>query len=195
MSLRILVADDSSIIQKAINIGFDAYLVTISNVSNLKLAYQEMTQSNFDLLIVDSCLPSGGAAFDLQHVLSKPETPPFIVLSGSFETLKNDVRDFHGKGFSLKKPFELPTLISLVKDKLQLTLISKANANNFALLKDKKSTALGPFESYINAEMPELVQKVVHDYCDQHFKLIAKEVITSEIRRLLEAKSRHLIDN
>ena len=43
-------------------------------------------------------------------------------------------------------------------------------------------------------KLPELVRKAVEEYCDRHFKSLAKEVIASELRRLADEKARHLVD-
>lgn len=47
----------------------------------------------------------------------------------------------------------------------------------------------------IRGELPALVSLAVKEYCEQHFAAIAREVITAELRRLIEEKSRHLVDN
>lgn len=45
------------------------------------------------------------------------------------------------------------------------------------------------------SELPALVKKAVEDYCERHFKSLAKEVIAAELRRLADEKARHLVDN
>ena len=43
--------------------------------------------------------------------------------------------------------------------------------------------------------LPVWVRQAVEDYCERHFKTIAREVITAELRRLADEKARHLVDN
>lgn len=50
-------------------------------------------------------------------------------------------------------------------------------------------------EDSVDDRLPPLVRKAIEDYCDRHFKTLAREVITSELRRLAEEKARHLVDN
>lgn len=50
-------------------------------------------------------------------------------------------------------------------------------------------------EDSVDDRLPPLVRKAIEDYCDRHFKSLAREVITSELRRLAEEKARHLVDN
>ena len=45
------------------------------------------------------------------------------------------------------------------------------------------------------AHMPSWVRQAVEDYCERHFKSLAREVITAELRRLADEKARHLVDN
>lgn len=50
-------------------------------------------------------------------------------------------------------------------------------------------------EDSVDDRLPPLVRKAIEDYCDRHFKTLAREVITTELRRLAEEKARHLVDN
>lgn len=45
------------------------------------------------------------------------------------------------------------------------------------------------------AQLPAWVRQAVEDYCERHFKSLAREVLTSELRRLADEKARHLVDN
>ena len=47
----------------------------------------------------------------------------------------------------------------------------------------------------LTRDLPELVRRVVEDYCERHFKSLAREFIASELRRLADEKARHLVDN
>lgn len=44
-------------------------------------------------------------------------------------------------------------------------------------------------------QLPGLVRQAVEDYCERHFKSIAREIIATELRRLADEKARHLVDN
>jgi CheY-like chemotaxis protein len=50
-------------------------------------------------------------------------------------------------------------------------------------------------EESVDDQLPPLVRKAIEDYCERHFKTLAREVITNELRRLAEEKARHLVDN
>jgi two-component system chemotaxis response regulator CheY len=46
-----------------------------------------------------------------------------------------------------------------------------------------------------NAEIAHVIRSSITDYCAKHFDQIAREIITAELRRLADEKSRHLLDN
>lgn len=45
-----------------------------------------------------------------------------------------------------------------------------------------------------DADIAQQVRAVVEDWCEKHFRTIAREVISAELRRLAEEKARHLVD-
>jgi hypothetical protein len=49
-------------------------------------------------------------------------------------------------------------------------------------------------ESLVRDELPVLVDRAVERYCAEHFRGIAREVLTAELRRLAEEKARYLVD-
>lgn len=62
---------------------------------------------------------------------------------------------------------------------------------------NKKSLGMADsmLSDLLRDELRSMVKAAVLEYCDQHFKALAKEVITQEIQKLTELKSRLLIDN
>ena len=44
-------------------------------------------------------------------------------------------------------------------------------------------------------DLARLVREAVEDYCSRHFSGLAREIITAELRRLADERSRHLVDN
>jgi CheY-like chemotaxis protein len=43
-------------------------------------------------------------------------------------------------------------------------------------------------------EIAQVIKNTVIDYCNSHFEALARDIITAELRRLAEEKSRHLLD-
>jgi len=44
-------------------------------------------------------------------------------------------------------------------------------------------------------DLARLVREAVEEYCSRHFSGLAREIITAELRRLADDRSRHLVDN
>ena len=51
-----------------------------------------------------------------------------------------------------------------------------------------------PPSPLLGDDMAKQVRQAVESYCDRHFRSLAIEVITAELRRLAEEKARHLVD-
>jgi hypothetical protein len=49
-------------------------------------------------------------------------------------------------------------------------------------------------EALVRNELPTLVDRAVERYCVEHFKTVAREALTAELRRLAEEKARYLVD-
>jgi hypothetical protein len=47
----------------------------------------------------------------------------------------------------------------------------------------------------IKNDLPLLVSLAVGEYCERHFGPLAKEIIQAELRRLVDEKTRQLVDN
>lgn len=56
------------------------------------------------------------------------------------------------------------------------------------------SAIINELEKIVKKELEGVVKKAVFAYCEEKFSVLAKEVISAEIRRLLEEKTRLLID-
>ncbi len=62
------------------------------------------------------------------------------------------------------------------------------------LSKEFQDSIQQKLESFIRDDAPVIVRKAVEDFCEKKFAALAKEVLTSELRRLAEEKSRLLSD-
>jgi hypothetical protein len=54
---------------------------------------------------------------------------------------------------------------------------------------------LDDLRELVGEHLPELVHRAVTEYCQQHFKALAREIIAAELRRLADERARHLVDN
>ncbi len=307
MVCRILVADDSSTIQKVIRIGLAAIQTDIKSAGSFLEANKVVDQGGLDLIIADAGLPGISTAGDFIKLVDRAGGVPLIILMGSYEAVKeSDLRDA-GITNIIKKPFppgELPKLVEsltgteragaapagptaaapptnlpragiadipaflladeavAIPDPMAAKKSSTlASMPSFSLSEDafpgmmpptpevepsrkgrpafdSKSTSESPLakpfsappkssfpeektdqlpftsrqtpssspspttqaglsaavEAFVRDELPALVDRAVERYCAEHFKGIAREVLTAELRRLAEEKARYLVD-
>jgi len=50
-------------------------------------------------------------------------------------------------------------------------------------------------QGFLEEEAPALFRKVIEDYCARHFNKLAREILTTELRRLADEKARLLVDS
>ncbi|MCX6119067.1 MAG: response regulator [Proteobacteria bacterium] len=69
------------------------------------------------------------------------------------------------------------------------------------IARHQHQTAAGSGDSFIavaeesvRQQLPHLVNSAVEKYCRDHFKAIAREVLTQELRRLADEKAKYLVD-
>jgi CheY-like chemotaxis protein len=300
MVCRILVADDSSTIQKVIRIGLAGIPCDIRPVASYAEACKATEGGHLDLIIADAGLPGIAMAVDFMRLRERAGHIPMILLMGSYDEVRES--DLRAVGIEniIKKPFppgELPQLVqklmgtsftqslprsdvpasrpkvpmtpppppttplafSLTPDDERTEIFTpKGNPGNqfsgvpsfplgdagghhnpppspeleiglrgrpaFDLTGAEESglrksfssseslkaltnltMASGNFnesntndrlpeavEAFVKSELPALVGRAVERYCAENFKVVAREVLTSELRRLAEEKARYL---
>src|SRR4051812_39255063 len=106
MSRRILVADDSSTIQKVIKIAFARHAVEIVEASSFAEALAVVVRQAPDLLIVDASLPGAQSPDDFARLARDAHGASVLLLFGTYDAV--DEAAFRQAGFPnfLKKPFE-----------------------------------------------------------------------------------------
>lgn len=62
------------------------------------------------------------------------------------------------------------------------------------IIAEKPNNHGGSADDFLRRELPVMVERAVERYCSEHFKGIAREVLTAELRRLAEEKARYLVD-
>ena len=302
MVCRILVADDSSTIQKVIRIGLAAITNEIRAVSSFVEANKVAEPGQFDLIITDAGLPGVSTASDFVRLAERCGGVPLIILMGSYDAVRESDLRAVGVQHIMKKPFppgELPQLVQTLvspsgsrggvpsssgqppKSKMldtaipsapvpfslseeadarwapaQVAMMPGVGVPTFDLEGDSpalgvppipeveparkgrpafadqepsgarpqaRATASNPMagipsmatphlghpemssgspiagvsaamESLVRDELPILVDRAVERYCAEHFRGIAREVLTAELRRLAEEKARYLVD-
>ncbi len=94
-----------------------------------------------------------------------------------------------------EKAIKLPKELGL---DLELELEPKNNTNTLDLdleIPTTKDDLTEELQEAIKKKLPDIIRHIVEEYCAHHFNAIAREIITAEIRRLSEEKTRQLVDN
>ena len=308
MVCRVLVADDSTPIQKVIKIAFSKYAVEIITASSLLEALKESDRVNPDIIIADAGLPGVSAASDFLKLTAKFQNIPIVILMGSYESVRESDLRASSLSHIIKKPFDAMELLTLVEglvpDKFTAAgatppvpkvpappISARQKAENTSAkvdstpdldlgfappmpmteptrkgrpafdassmpgmqsipepvfdlgssiepLQEERPLAFSSsnptrsgvrsaaedaipafssrppvapparstptaanapvtaaqIEEIVRRELPAIVEEAVEHYCREHFKSIAREVLTTELRRLAEEKARYLVD-
>jgi CheY-like chemotaxis protein len=116
MVRRILVADDSSTIQKVIKIGLANLPNDIRSVSSLIEAMKFAQPGQFDLIIAGAGLPGVSAASDFKKLSEQAGGVPLIILMGSYDAVRETDLRAAGIQMIMKKPFPPGDLTRMVQD-------------------------------------------------------------------------------
>lgn len=304
MVCRILVADDSSTIQKVIRIGLSSIPNDIRSVSSMTEAMRAVETGPVDLIIAGAGLPGVSTANDFIKLLEHSGRVPIIVLIGSYDVVRDADLRSAGIQHIMKKPFPPGDLTRLVSELAPNLKVETPNLESTAKMPVGKDVAApswnmhppggilndpamisqsmpqpipdaSPYgaissfdlsesfppptvppqpqtepdrkgrpafelnsqelpktpsvtsplreqvskvvdrappiaeqqvnqsrvsgmsaavEAFVLNELPPLVDRAVERYCLEHFKHVAREALTAELRRLAEEKARFLVD-
>ena len=116
MATKILMADDSTTIQKVIKIALSNVLVDIDEAKNIAELNFHLSKSDYDLLLVDSNLAGIDHISQLADYIKKFKTIPVIILKGTFDPqLTLDFKKFEFE-YILKKPFSTEELKKTIEN-------------------------------------------------------------------------------
>lgn len=120
MVCRILVADDSSTIQKVIRIGLSSVPSVLKSVASYVEACKVAEGEAFDLIIADAGLPGITEVNDFLRLAERAKGAGLILLVGSYDMVREG--DLRAAGIEniIKKPFapgDLPRMVQkLIED-------------------------------------------------------------------------------
>lgn len=114
MSRRILVADDSSTIQKVIKIALSRHAIEIVEAGSYLEALTASQRTQPSMLILDASLPGARGPADFLKLAQEAQGAPILLLVGTYDSV--DESAFRQAGFAhfLKKPFESGDIVSQV---------------------------------------------------------------------------------
>jgi CheY-like chemotaxis protein len=123
MSRRLIIADDSSTIQKVVELFLEPEGFQVRGVGNGEEALELIDAFAPDIVIADTEMP-GMSGYELcERVKANPQTAqiPVIILYSAFNPFDEDRARTSGAGGTLAKPFESQDLLDAVRSLLSGT--------------------------------------------------------------------------
>jgi DNA-binding NtrC family response regulator len=199
--MNVLVIDESATLYKIFKIGLSQSQYRVHHAKSLLEASH--AQSLADIFIIDA----DTATKDLALFLETCNATKTLVLK-SVHT-KADIKSLEKKGYTyfLSKPFDskdiLGALNEMSPDMSPLIAAPEPKASSYTdqsqlMAVDRPILHANPqdqMEAFIVQEAPMIVKEAVRGYCQEHFAKIARSVLTEELRRLAEEKTRSLMES
>ena len=120
MTSRLLVADDSSTIQKIVSMAFEIEDVEVEGIGNGQEAFDRISQFNPDIVLADVGMP-GLDGFELSaKIKESPETSAIkvLLLASDFEEFDEQRYQNCGADNHISKPFKSDDIVAMVKSLL-----------------------------------------------------------------------------
>lgn len=112
--MKILVVDDEQLVRWFLDRALRKSGFDVVAVPNIFEAFRRLEAEKFDMLFVDLRMPEGSGT-ELLEKLERLPVKPKVVVCSAFITAELE-EDFKSKGIcTLKKPFKLDELNSIVK--------------------------------------------------------------------------------
>jgi DNA-binding response OmpR family regulator len=111
---KILLAEDEFEIRQAITDILTEEGVTVIAVKNGALAFQELLNANFDLVVSDIRMPGGDGIALLKEMQNLPSPPPLLFIT-AFADISPEEAIAKGACAILHKPFGLKSLLAAIE--------------------------------------------------------------------------------
>ena len=134
---RVLVADDSEPVQKAIQIALEPYNVEIFEASSYVEALNICKKKSPNLIIADASLTGTDAPKEFKIMSNTAGEVPVLLLEGSFEPIDKEGFAAIGLQSFLKKPFNIEEIEDVIKGQMQINLpVKKHNKEQTQKVED-----------------------------------------------------------
>lgn len=124
---RLLVIDDSTTIQKVVQLAFAKLDLDVSFASSFLEATNEVNSRPPNVVIADSTLPGMKGPEDYSNLRRKLGSTPFIILIGSYDGVSEDGFRSYGFDHFLRKPFEASDLVNCVELAVGHSLVKRSD--------------------------------------------------------------------
>jgi CheY-like chemotaxis protein len=155
---KLLVADDSSTIQKVIKIAFSKYAVKVIEASTFVEALRSAAVDKPDAIIADANLVGAQGPLDLKKIQENAGGSPILVLVGSYESVDQSQLRKHGLQHILQKPFDTRDIINKVVNELKITL--EVTPQRSDMVPPPLSRGITEFSDSLEDASPELLASI-----------------------------------
>lgn len=118
-SSRVFIVDDESKMCESLKFLLEREGLNVETSTNGTEALEVLSRKNFDLCLLDICLPEMNGFYLLEQILQKDPDTPVIMMTGkvsiesAVKAIKKGAYDY------LRKPFEYEDLMKTVKNGLE----------------------------------------------------------------------------
>ncbi len=226
--------DDSTAIQKVVQLAFSEFELDISFSHTIAEAAQLVKRKTYDFMILDVGLDRSEdlvAIKEFYQACQKQSQYVLLLLGSLVQKHEPKLKDIGFKQF-LKKPFQGSQLLDVVRklmgEKLQLKMEAEddkvgehlSEMPPLPMMQSMQRETRGEkafpevdlppapitqkiIESInfkeiakpLEGEIPQHIKNVVEAYCEKYFVKVARDVITEEIRKLAQERSRLFQEN
>lgn len=184
---KILLFSESQTLKKIIEYSLEGSPLDLEHRSHEKVPKPNL--ENCDLIVFDGSLLASSLAEDWEDFLLQVNCP-VVLLDAALEPKPALLKTPTRRRVILAKPFEREHFLRSVKS-LGLNVFAKAIQHG----QEKKSEEV--FDAHnLSSQFQEQIRKealaFVSDYCKSHFRSIAEEILTKEIRRLADERNSFL---
>lgn len=163
MSSRLLVADDSTTIQKIVSMAFENEDVEVEGIGDGQEAFDRIAEFNPDIVLADVDMP-GLDGFELSaKIKESPETSgvKVLLLASDFEDFDEQRYQACGANNHISKPFKSDDIVTMVKsllegdDDVDLEEASPAEQDSAEISEQPQDETEAVFEILENLKVPE----------------------------------------
>ncbi len=203
MTIKMLCADDSNIIQKSIRIAFDHYQVEVIEAASYPAVKELAAKNKFDIILVDSCLTGIDQAKDLEDFRKQNNQAHVIILKGSYDPSKTESWKESGFAHILEKPFSIQSVHNAVTESgLLLTLRpdkQKAPKNipfeyyNYSTTPSQKAKEAQKPSANKEVISTEILSEVTRKVLSKMDYQTIEKNMGSEIKKIVEKKTEEIV--
>ncbi len=179
-SSRVFIVDDESKMCESLKFLLEREGLNVETSTNGTEALEVLSRKNFDLCLLDICLPEMNGFYLLEQILQKDPDTPVIMMTGkvsiesAVKAIKKGAYDY------LRKPFEYEDLMKTVKNGLEQKKLKVENR----LIQGRLKLSENRYQ-YLVQNSPDLIYTL-----DQNGKFT---FVNDAFKRLLRYESKQLL--